>query len=232
MKFTTLDIGNTHTRYLRWQNRQPSGAVSLLLKNFSLPEHGVLVISNVASTDRSIWQDAIYIKDYFKNGILLDMPVDYAETIGADRLAGAYAVFQSLKNTREQKVIIDAGTFITVDLISSSGFRGGFILPGYQTLLNSYQSGILLPRLELATHYASSSLPHTTDDAILSAAYLMIETSIKDILNNWNVEVKDVMITGGDAKLINNFLPGSQISNELIHYGLKEFYCKLKEGLK
>jgi type III pantothenate kinase len=129
-------------------------------------------------------------------------------------------------------VIIDAGTFITVDLISSSGFRGGFILPGYQTLLNSYQTGILLPRLELATHYASSSLPHTTDDAILSAAYLMIETSIKDILNNWNVEVKDVMITGGDAKLINNFLPGSQISNELIHYGLKEFYCKLKEGLK
>jgi pantothenate kinase type III len=232
MKFTTLDIGNTRARYLQWQDRQPSGSVSLLSKNFSLPEHGVLVISNVGSTDRSQWQDAIYIKDYFKNGILLDMPVDYAETLGADRLAAAYAVFQSLKNTRKQKVIIDAGTFITVDLIASSGFRGGFILPGYHTLLNSYQTGTLLPHLEHETNYASTSLPHTTDDAILSATYLMIERSIKEILNTWQVNLKDVVITGGDAELINKFLPDSQTSVELIHYGLKEFYCKLKEGLK
>jgi pantothenate kinase type III len=232
MKFTTLDIGNTHARYLQWQDKQPTGSASHLSKDFSLLEHGVLVISNVGSTDRLQWQDAIYIKDYFKNGILLDMPVDYAETLGADRLAAAYAVFQSLKNSRQQKVIIDAGTFITVDLIASSGLRGGFILPGYQTLLNSYQTGILLPHLELKTNYTSTSLPHTTDDAILSATYMMIETSIKHILNNWNVEAKDVILTGGDTKIINNFLPDSQISIELIHYGLKEFYCKLKEGLK
>jgi len=234
MKFTTLDIGNTHSRYTCWNDQQMMDDLQAWSESVNRIGLGDIVVSNVGDPTTHKWASCIDLKDYLKNGKLLDMPVNYTQTIGADRLATAYAVYKTMINTKQSTneimAVIDAGTFITIDLVTHEGLSGGFILPGYQTLLNAYQSGRQLPKLSTSQNYNYQDIPHTTDDAILSGTQIMVESSIKNILNTWRIQSKQVVITGGDRDQIGAFLAGSQISKTLIHLGLKEFYFQLKAG--
>lgn len=226
MKFTTLDIGNTHSRIQYWQNFEKVGDITSFNPEY-IADEAEMIVSNVTqkliNTNR-----AISIKDHLKDGKLIDMPVDYAQSIGADRLALAYAVFKNKPVIEKGAVVIDAGTFITIDLVTQDGLRGGFILPGYQTLANSYQNGKMLPHLTIASQTNFTQLPHTTEDAILSSIHLMLDNAITAILEGWSNQYKTLIITGGDGPIIHKNRATSILTPDLIHQGLKEFYKTIK----
>ena len=63
----------------------------------------------------------------------LEIDVRAPERVGTDRLAAAVAA-NELRAPQRSAIVVDAGTAVTVDLITSDGvFRGGAILPGIQT---------------------------------------------------------------------------------------------------
>jgi type III pantothenate kinase len=76
--------------------------------------------------------------------------VDHPDQVGIDRLAGAAAA-NRLREPSRPAIIIDAGSAITVDLVTADGvFRGGAILPGIGMSARALdQFTDLLPRIPM-----------------------------------------------------------------------------------
>ncbi|MGD8354000.1 MAG: type III pantothenate kinase [Pseudomonadota bacterium] len=83
-------------------------------------------------------------------GIKTGMPIlyDNPREVGADRIANAVAAYERYGKAL---VVIDFGTAITFDVISSAGeYVGGLIFPGVQISLDAlFMKAARLPRVEL-----------------------------------------------------------------------------------
>ncbi|MBD3178906.1 MAG: type III pantothenate kinase [Candidatus Latescibacteria bacterium] len=97
--------------------------------------------------------------------------VDSPETLGADRICAAAG---ARAGGAKEAVIVDIGTAVTVDLLSSRGFEGGAIFPGIRTALDSLgRSAAALPVIDYSGGgQAPSRLPgSSTEKAIKAGTY-------------------------------------------------------------
>ena len=135
------------------------------------------------------------------NSILLPIRSLYktAHTLGNDRIAalvGAYSLYKG-----DPKLVIDAGTAITIDYLDANNtFTGGNISPGIQTRFNAlHQNTKKLPLLKLNNEAPFLGL--STNEAIWSGvkngAIFEIDAYI-DHFNTLNTSTKTIL-TGGDA---------------------------------
>lgn len=134
-----------------------------------------------------------------------------SEKLGVDRWLALLAAHHHYP---ANSCIIDCGTAITLDFIDSHGqHRGGLISPG-----------LLLMKKALAQNTAALDLNQKTqalgladntinaiDSGTLCAAIGLIETAIKRFQ-----PVEQVIITGGNAELIGQYLPMSLIVDEAL----------------
>ncbi len=178
-----------------------------------------VIIANVNSDINELKNfSCLDVKTFFKNNKFLDMPVNYTETIGVDRLVSCYYIFKKLP-LKLPCLVIDAGTFLTCDLLSSKGFEGGYILPGIQTMLKSYQNGKQLPVMKLKTAFNKvksnqnqfENLPHSTEEAILNGVFNMYTQFFNRFKEQQNL--KNVIITGGEASYIQTLFNGEIIDD-------------------
>jgi pantothenate kinase type III len=160
----TIDKGNTNTSYAFHSDKQIeliSGDLQSFLKDKEIPNKEIDFFS--ASVSGEVDFNSLEASQFFKDSMYLDMPVHYSQSVGIDRLIVAYYAFKKLSTPC---VIIDAGSFITVDEISNAGFMGGFILPGLQKTLNTYNQGQQLSSYN-ACELRNITLPRDTKDAIV-----------------------------------------------------------------
>lgn len=231
----TLDFGNSNPHagiFLKenssW-NLKTVCSISKLEKTlFEMklnPGNSSLVLSQVKSYDEelNVLLNEGYlltrIKDYWKGGRFAGMPVDYANTLGEDRLIQAFYVFKKIK---ENVLLIDAGTFVTMDVITSTGFKGGFIIPGLKNYLQLFKHGEQLQDFELHLDI-KTHLPKVTSDA-MSWSYSAFAALAQKLNKEHNIT--KILITGGqgeqwakmfeETELSSNF----QLIPELIHSSL------------
>ncbi|MFZ4712383.1 MAG: type III pantothenate kinase [Bacteriovoracaceae bacterium] len=141
----------------------------------------------------------ITVKKCRKQNRIGDMPIHYQESLGDDRLVQAYSIFQNFK--KQNTILIDAGTFITVDNISETGFNGGYIFPGITTYLKSYGIGAHLPVLDAKEiPWDHLELPHSTQEAIFLAAQVYLDGLLEQIKKQFIGS--HFVITGGTGTLI------------------------------
>ena len=124
------------------------------------------------------------------------------DELGADRWA---ALIGARSITQESVVIVDCGTAVTVDALSTDGiFVGGSILPGFhlsQRALWGHTKGIgEFPKIEL-------SLPaRSTAEAVSSGIVYGIAGGIDRVIDRYRPIVGEdsrIILTGGDASLLN-----------------------------
>lgn len=130
------------------------------------------------------------------------------ERLGVDRWSAVVAAYQQ---RRSAVLVVDAGSALTVDAVDASGVHlGGYITPGLGLMRNSLLQNTGGVRFERNSYDLGVSFACNTDDAVSAGllassvgAVLVALAEAEKIL----VSGFDVVMTGGDAGLIEPFLP-------------------------
>lgn len=127
--------------------------------------------------------------------------------LGIDRLLAAAAAYT---RHRRALIVIDAGTAMTIDLVTARGeFAGGVILPGIDSSARS------LAKVAARLSYVKPSRVHrvvakNTRDAIRAGLFFGYAGMIEHIVRRISAESRTrplVVVTGGDAALIKRACP-------------------------
>jgi pantothenate kinase type III len=119
-------------------------------------------------------------------------------------------------------LLIDAGTFVTIDVITTKGFEGGYIVPGSESYLSTYQRGENLKGFTLNAA-SSSELPHDTESA-MARSYSAFAALAQRLIQEH--QIQKVLITGGASALWKDLLgelnpaPVVETHPDLIHSAL------------
>ncbi|MEN6406475.1 MAG: type III pantothenate kinase [Thermoguttaceae bacterium] len=139
----------------------------------------------------------------------LEVQVERPDMVGVDRLVDAVAV-NRLRTAGRAAVIVDVGSAITVDLISSDGsFRGGAILPGLQMAARAlHEFTDLLPSVDLSElDDPPPALGATTESAIASGLFWGAVGSIRQLIERLGDGASpQVFLTGGAGAVVAELL--------------------------
>ncbi|MCR4941543.1 MAG: type III pantothenate kinase [Campylobacter sp.] len=139
------------------------------------------------------------------------------EGLGVDRIAACYGI--------NDGVIVDAGSAITVDIMSNGMHLGGYILPGIAAQLKLYAQ--ISPRLNIAlnSQIKLNELPQKTRDAV---SYGIIKP-IVCVLSNI-VKSKNIYFTGGDGEFLSKFFDNCVYDKMLIFRSMQRLITN--KGIK
>jgi type III pantothenate kinase len=209
-----IDVGNTRTKISIFDNSSEiySGTYSEFLtadaENLKQEFHPIhrAILSSTGKSEESLIQGLPILFKYFlefNSSTPLPFTSDYKtlETIGLDRLA-AIAGAQFLY-PKKNILIIDAGTAITYDFLSSTGnHKGGNISPGMKIRFKALNTFTYrLPLIE-QTELSLSEMGDSTQQAILNGVITGILHEIEGYIRHFSSFYKDltILLTGGDAE--------------------------------
>ena len=131
----------------------------------------------------------------------------YYETMGIDRIIACEAI--------ENGLIIDAGSAITVDIVTDGSFEGGFIYPGLDAMLESYRN--ISSRLDYSLNFELDldKMPKNSQDAI---SYGVLRTLYSEVMRH----NKTIYLTGGNAKVLSKIFPDAVVDELLLFKGMKK----------
>ena len=201
-----VDIGHSA---VKWRTLD-SKVLSISIDKFSaksLPDNQSVWLSAVAHPEivKAIemeFSDVTVVRSLSHFGSLT---IAYKEPLdlGSDRFL---AMLGALKHFPDKnKLIIDVGTALTIDVVNDSGeHQGGLIMPGLEAIRGSFA--------KFATNSKnlnSSNLQSSTDEAWLSGTQAMFISSIKEQIASYETEQPDGIITftGGSVRSLISELP-------------------------
>jgi len=131
--------------------------------------------------------------------------LDYAtpETLGVDRLAAAAGA--CLHHPGADLLIIDAGSALTIDLVSGGVYVGGSISPGLSMRFRALHE--FTGKLPLVNKRSDFTFPaRTTEDAIAGGVVMGLVYEINEYIRTFDERHKKLVtvITGGDSELISS----------------------------
>ncbi len=217
MRLVTIDNGNTHPHVGLYEFGVLKAVIPL---EKYVPEKGDFVLIASVGKPLSI-KPSFDLKTKRSMTHFFDMKVHYTQSLGDDRLIAGYGVFKKLK-PNEKVLVIDAGTFITCDLIAGDGFQGGYIFPGISRFLKIYNDSAQLPLLHKDQLFnEKNDLPQNTEDAILKATEIYLKSAIEEVIKKTSPD--KIIFAGGNASSIKNLISlevRSEMDRHLIHSAL------------
>lgn len=215
MKKLVIDIGNSRIKFSviingklsksKFEDYDKTNFVKKIgpLLSFSVQYNSIGI--SCANTDHTT-----YIKNRFKkeeNIFListdskLPLKIDYAKTLGTDRICGALGALKKFPKNKNF-LVIDFGTATTYNLISNKVFIGGLITPGIKTALKSLIQNTSLPESNLKfkkKFYYKDTLDNISNGVILQSLFFT-----ERIISEYKKEFKNLFViaTGGNAELI------------------------------
>ncbi|UOB18733.1 type III pantothenate kinase [Abyssalbus ytuae] len=135
------------------------------------------------------------------------------QTLGVDRIALITAAFY--ENAHKNTLIIDAGTCITYDFLSSDGtYYGGAISPGINMrfkALNTFTAKLPLVEFDTLDDFIGNS----THRSIISGVINGTINEIEGVIGQYSKRFKDLtlILTGGDSEFLSNRLKNSIFAN-------------------
>lgn len=233
MQIIAVDIGNSAIKllsgedHLRLPHRSAESPADFAdaLENYVASVDGsapflwaVVSVDDVRSQQLADWIKQNRGDDRFELITRPEVPLDivdsYRSTVGLDRLVAAYAAV-SLQESDTPLIIVDAGTAVTIDVVSDDSadgkrrFEGGVIFPGVAAGLSVLNSATAhLPDVALSSARLGESdsidgiVGTETNMAIANGVCLSQAHAVAGIvvaLEN-RLDEADVWITGGGAE--------------------------------
>ena len=242
-----IDIGNTKTKLGIYSNDPKNhGWIAMYVrKGLSaswlsdlLDQNSIqaAIVSNTKDYAPEIQQLLKGLPEFVEFDFLTPLPVTnhYAtpETLGKDRLAavcGAHSLFP-----KENVLVIDAGTCITMDMVSSKGeYFGGSIHPGITMrlkALNNYTGKLPLVKRNKVIKLVGN----TTEESILAGVTYAMIKELEGMISDYTVNYGElkVIITGGDSQFFVSRLKSEIFAHSnLVLVGLNKILEHNGEGL-
>lgn len=152
--------------------------------------------------------------------------VDDPSAVGTDRLLAAMAAGE-LRRAGSPAIVIDAGSAITVDLVSAEGaFEGGAILPGFEMMATAlaHQTDQLPLIRELESQQLPAVVGKSTVAAIRSGLFWGHVGAVRELVQRMAAQAEtqpQVFVAGGDAAKLAGYLgPGTRVVANLVVWGL------------
>jgi type III pantothenate kinase len=164
--------------------------------------------------ERYLEREALIIGPGTKTG--MPIRLDNPRELGADRLVNAVAGYEQCQGAC---VIVDFGTAITYDAVSSAGeYLGGIIAPGIEISIEALTSrAARLPKVDIAE--PRSLIGKTTDASIQSGIVYGFAAQVDGICRRLRVELGDgltTIATGGLARVIVGFTETIDVVDDLL----------------
>jgi type III pantothenate kinase len=149
---------------------------------------------------RYLGREMLVVGPSIKTGMPIRM--DNPREVGADRLVNAVAAYERIRDTC---VVVDFGTAITYDVVSSAGeYLGGIITPGAEISIDAlYERAAKLPKVELAQ--PRTLIGKSTVEAIRSGIVFGFAAQVDGIVRRLRDELgpdTKVLATGGLAGIL------------------------------
>jgi type III pantothenate kinase len=205
-----VDIGNTSTKLavfdkkkLITQFRSKEFSYEMFEKKLTPFKIDNAIISSVRVTPEyiidllSVNISFVHLLSY-KSNLPFKIEYDTPETLGTDRIAAVAGAFNLFPG--EEVLVIDAGSAITYDFLSSGIYKGGNISPGLRMRFKALNK--FTGRLPLVSPSESFTSPgRNTNDAITAGVITGLTYEINEYIRtfeNKHVAFK-VILTGGDC---------------------------------
>lgn len=141
--------------------------------------------------------------------------------MGEDRMACIVAL---LEEGLGSFLIVSIGTAVTLDIVKDRRYRGGMIMPGPSLLLKCLATQTsLLPEVKFEPSWQPGS---DTVTCIKTGVFRMMVASLSTIIQE--IDLRPVVLTGGGAKLLKNFIPHQIFKENLALEGLKAWISNIK----
>ena len=231
-----IDAGNTRIKWRLRQNERVTRRGDILSENFSaeqLASHIGLVpdevnlcsvaqpaiiesISNLCQQ----WQSKLFVARTLTHQAGMTCGYKDHQALGVDRWMAMLAAFHRAKGAF---AVIDAGSAITIDVVTGNGtHQGGYIVPGYRMLCQALSGGTAQVRPE---DPAGISLQpgRSTTEAVNHGIMGMIKGLVEGVISSLDLSDKSInlYLTGGDAPLLEKLLGSAwEIIPDLVLDGL------------
>ena len=209
------------------------------MQNIQFREISGVIIASVVPTQQQAWEEfsskytgctplLVKINKTLDTGIRI--VTDNPSEVGADRIVNAVAAFE---HYRKSTIVVDFGTAITFDCISSKGeYLGGAIMPGMSISLDALASRTAkLPRIDISIP-PQKAIGANTIDAIRSGLLFGYGAMVDGLIIKLSAEFSDrprTIATGGMAELISRYAESIQIVDPMLTLkGLHILYEKNK----
>jgi type III pantothenate kinase len=153
--------------------------------------------------------------------ILIDAPA----RVGPDRLAAAAGVAAA---GEREAIIVDAGTAITIDVLSKRGFLGGAILPGRDLMYRALHEGTAALPLVSDGDAAIEPPARNTRDAIIAGARWGTVGAVRELIARSRSRVSKharVWVTGaGGDEVAGRLGGGARYEKDLVFFGLHRLF--------
>ncbi|MDD4856639.1 MAG: type III pantothenate kinase [Candidatus Krumholzibacteria bacterium] len=173
--------------------------------------------------------DAMHVSRVLEIGSGVEFPfeilVDKPAKVGPDRLAAAAGVSAA---GEKEAVIVDAGTAITVDVLSKKGFLGGAIFPGRDLVCRALHDGTAA--LPLVSPGSTAVMPpgSSTREAIIAGAQWGSIGAVKELVAISRRRLSRnarVWVTGaGGASIAGRLGKGARYEGDLVFLGLHRLF--------
>lgn len=194
------DIGNSGAKFL------DNGKFSFMPIDKFLdftPKNKIYYINvNRAVLEKLKYKKFINLEPYFK--------IDSSYVgMGIDRIAACAYI--------KDGVIVDAGSAITIDVMSMGASLGGFILPGINAYLRAYKDVSPVLDVPFNSFVDIDAFPMKTSDAVSYGIVKSVILMIKDVAKN-----KKIYFTGGDGHYFSKFFAKSIYDKTLIFRSMQK----------
>lgn len=193
------DIGNTSYHFLDARGSYKESVATFNPQSIKERVYYICVNAKLNAKLKNLdnWID---LKDF------VDMS-RYYETMGVDRVFALEA--------QEHGIIVDAGSAITVDLISEGEYLGGFIYPGVNAMSKTYANISTALAYDFNFDIEMHRVPKNSQDAI---SYGFLKTLYSEVVSH-NLPI---ILTGGDAQKLKKIFLDASIDEHLIFHGMKK----------
>jgi type III pantothenate kinase len=186
-----------------------------------------LRVADIGNTNVKLWEDGkisrVRIEEFRPSGKAFYISVnrkfvEIEDWVNLEEFVKVNTIYKGLGVDRKvailgesNRIVVDMGSAITVDIVKDGLHIGGYILLGKKSIVEKFRENI--PHLQFGKEKFGDEVPQNTEDALYFGYLHPIVSLLQKLQKEFQLPI---LVTGGDYEDLKKFFPEAQFSPNLI----------------